>query len=127
MKYFIHLPMKMEPIVSSESSAIRTQAPGNYPKRNNLFLEHGGSLRTRLFCNVSVCVFVGVLVICEPIFTVIRFIRFVTPVVFIIKPDWSACICLTQLYDGRDTCRIYYIMYYNSKYNNKVIRSMNPL
>jgi len=38
MKYFIHLPMKMEPIVSSETSAIRTQTPGNYPKRNNLRL-----------------------------------------------------------------------------------------
>jgi len=38
MKYFIHLPMKMEPIVSSETSAIRTQTPGNYPKRNNLQL-----------------------------------------------------------------------------------------
>jgi len=37
MKYFIHLPMKMEPIVSSETSAIRTQTPGNYPKRNNLY------------------------------------------------------------------------------------------
>ena len=37
MKYhFIHLPMKMEPIVSSETMAIRTQTPGNYPKRNNL-------------------------------------------------------------------------------------------
>ena len=36
MKYFIHLPMKMEPIVSSETSAIRTQMPGNYPKRNKL-------------------------------------------------------------------------------------------
>jgi len=36
MKYLIHLPMKMEPIVSSETSAIRTQTPGNYPKRNNL-------------------------------------------------------------------------------------------
>jgi len=35
---FIHLPMKMEPIVSSETSAIRTQTPGNYPKRNNLNL-----------------------------------------------------------------------------------------
>jgi len=33
---FIHLPMKMEPIMSSETSAIRTQTPGNYPKRNNL-------------------------------------------------------------------------------------------
>jgi len=39
MKYFIHLPMKMEPIVSSETSAIRTQTPGNYPKRNNLLLQ----------------------------------------------------------------------------------------
>jgi len=38
--------MKMEPIVSSETSAIRTQTPGNYPKRNNLHLEHGESLRT---------------------------------------------------------------------------------
>jgi len=40
--------MKMEPIVSSETSAIRTQTPGNYPKRNNLHLEHGESLRTRI-------------------------------------------------------------------------------
>jgi len=36
MKYFIHLPMKMEPIVYSETSAIKTQTPGNYPKRNQL-------------------------------------------------------------------------------------------
>ena len=28
--------MKMEPTVSSETSAIRTQTPGNYPKRNKL-------------------------------------------------------------------------------------------
>ena len=47
MKYFIHLPMKMEPIVSSETSEIRTQTPGNYPKRNKLHLEHGESLKTR--------------------------------------------------------------------------------
>ena len=44
--YFIHLPMKMEPIVSSETSAIRTQTPGNYPKRNKLHLEHDESLKT---------------------------------------------------------------------------------
>ena len=44
---FIDLPMKMEPIVSSETSAIRTQTPGNYPKRNKLHLEHGESLKTR--------------------------------------------------------------------------------
>ena len=48
LTYFIHLPMKMEPIVSSETSAIRTQTPGNYPKRNKLHLEHGESLKTRL-------------------------------------------------------------------------------
>ena len=31
------------------------------------------------------------------------------PVVFIIKLVWSVCICLTQLYAGRDMYRIYYI------------------
>jgi len=36
LTYYIHLPMKMEPTVSSETSAIRTQATGNYPKRNIL-------------------------------------------------------------------------------------------
>ena len=30
--------MKMEPIVSSETSAIKTQTPGNYPKRNKLHI-----------------------------------------------------------------------------------------
>jgi len=49
MKYFIHLPMKMEITVSSETSAIRTQTPGNYPKRNKLHLQHGESLKTRSF------------------------------------------------------------------------------
>ena len=34
--FFIHIPMKMEPIRSSETSAIKTQTPGNYPKRNTL-------------------------------------------------------------------------------------------
>jgi len=28
--------MKMEPIVSSETSATKSQTPGNYPKRNKL-------------------------------------------------------------------------------------------
>ena len=36
-------------------------------------------------------------------------ISFVLPDVFIIKLDWSVCICLTQLYDGRDMYRIYLI------------------
>ena len=48
LTYFIHLPMKMEPIVSSETSAIRTQTPENYPERNKLNLEHGESLKTRI-------------------------------------------------------------------------------
>jgi len=33
-------------------SAIRIQAPGNYPKRNKVHLEHGESLKTRLFSSV---------------------------------------------------------------------------
>ena len=41
--------MKMEPTVSSETSEIRIQTPGNYPKRNKLHLEHGESLKTRKF------------------------------------------------------------------------------
>ena len=49
LTYFIHLPMKMEPTVSSETSAIRTQTLGNYPKRITLHLEHGESLKTRLY------------------------------------------------------------------------------
>ena len=36
LTFFIHLPMKMEPIRSSETSAIKTQTPGNYPERNIL-------------------------------------------------------------------------------------------
>jgi len=43
--------MKMEPIVSSETSATKSQTPGNYPKRNKLHLQHGESLRTRLSNN----------------------------------------------------------------------------
>jgi len=35
----------MEPTVSSETSAIRTQTPGNYQKRNKLHLEQGESLK----------------------------------------------------------------------------------
>ena len=33
--------MKMELIEGSETSAIRTQTPGNYPKENILHIEHG--------------------------------------------------------------------------------------
>ena len=41
----------MEPTVSSETSAIITQTPGNYPKRNTLHLKHGESLKTRIVLN----------------------------------------------------------------------------
>ena len=40
--------MKMELIRSSETSAIKTQTPVNYPKRNILQLKHSESLQTRL-------------------------------------------------------------------------------
>ena len=36
LHYFIHLPMKMEPIVSSETSAIRHQTSRNYPKKEQI-------------------------------------------------------------------------------------------
>jgi len=48
MKYFIHLPMKMELIEGSETSAIITQTPGNYPKENILYIEHGESLKSSI-------------------------------------------------------------------------------
>ena len=46
--YQFHLrrPMKMEPIRSSKTSAIKTQMPGNYAKRNILQLKHSESLKT---------------------------------------------------------------------------------
>jgi len=40
--------MKMELIEGSETSAIRTQMPGNYPKENVLHIEHGESLKSRI-------------------------------------------------------------------------------
>jgi len=40
--------MKMELIEGSETSAIGTQTPGNYPKENILRTEHGGSLKSRV-------------------------------------------------------------------------------
>ena len=45
--FFIHLPLKMEPIEGSETSAFRTQTPGNYPKENTLHKEHSESLKSR--------------------------------------------------------------------------------
>ena len=40
--------MKMELIEGSETSAIRTQTPGNYPKENKLHTEHGESLKSSI-------------------------------------------------------------------------------
>ena len=45
--------MKMELIDGSETSAIRTQTPENYPKENILHIEHGESLKSRKQFNVS--------------------------------------------------------------------------
>ena len=47
--------MKMEPIISSETSAIKTQTPRNYPKRNILQLKHGESLKTRKKTSTQFC------------------------------------------------------------------------
>ena len=38
LTFFIHLPMKMEPIRSSET-AVKTQTPGNYPKKEHITKE----------------------------------------------------------------------------------------
>jgi hypothetical protein len=38
----------MEPIEGSETSAYIYQTPGNYPKENLLYPEHGESLKSRI-------------------------------------------------------------------------------
>ena len=43
----LHLPMKMEPIEGSETSAFKPQTPGKYQKENKLHKEHGESLKSR--------------------------------------------------------------------------------
>jgi len=48
MPYSTLLPMKMEPIEGSETSAFINQTPGNYPKGNLLYSVHGESLKSRL-------------------------------------------------------------------------------
>jgi hypothetical protein len=56
LPYFIDLPLKMEPIECSETSAISTQTPRKHPKENMLHLTHGKSLESRypiLFAYVS--------------------------------------------------------------------------
>jgi hypothetical protein len=44
----------MEPIEGSETSAYIYQTPGNYPKENLLYSEHGESLKSRI--TTTVCV-----------------------------------------------------------------------
>ena len=44
-----HLPIKMELIEGSETSAISIVTPGNYPKENILHTEHGESLKSRMY------------------------------------------------------------------------------
>ena len=45
--------MKMELIECSETSAIRTQTPGNRPKENILHIEHGESLKTKILYQLT--------------------------------------------------------------------------
>jgi transcriptional antiterminator Rof (Rho-off) len=44
----LHLPMKMELIEGSKMSAYTNQTPGNYPKENLIYSEHGESLKSRI-------------------------------------------------------------------------------
>ena len=46
-KFSLHLPMKMEAIESSETSAFKTQTLGKYPNENMLHKKHGESLKSR--------------------------------------------------------------------------------
>ena len=47
--------MKMEQIECSETSAYKIQTPGNYPKENIIYSEHGESLKSRMIWD-SLCV-----------------------------------------------------------------------
>ena len=55
VKYFTTLPMKMELIEGSETSAYINQTPGNYPKGNLLYSVHGESLKSRIFGQFVFC------------------------------------------------------------------------
>ena len=51
------LPMKMELTEGSETSAIRSQTPGNYPKKNILHIEHGESLKSRTYTCIYIYIY----------------------------------------------------------------------
>jgi hypothetical protein len=48
-----HLPVKMEPTVSSETSAFKIQTPGKYPEEYLPHLQHGESLKTMVSLHVT--------------------------------------------------------------------------
>jgi hypothetical protein len=49
VKLFTFLPMKMEQIECSETSAYKVQTSGNYPEENIQHTENGESLKSRVF------------------------------------------------------------------------------
>ena len=49
----MYLPMKMEQTECSETSAYKIQTPGNYPEKNIQHIEHGESLKSRMFKSSS--------------------------------------------------------------------------
>ena len=54
--YLFHLqrqvPLKMEQIECSETSAYINQTSGNHPKENKQHSEHGESLKSRIFSSI---------------------------------------------------------------------------
>ena len=58
-------PMKMERLVSSETSALKGQTPGDYPKDTIRHSTHGGSLKSRLNVNdvFKISAFIGAFVL----------------------------------------------------------------
>ena len=59
--------MKLEQIECSETSAYIIQMPGNYPKENIIYSEHGESLKSRI--NTVICDCVMYAVALFPIFS----------------------------------------------------------
>jgi len=46
--------MKMEQIECSETPAYKIETPGNYPKENIIYSEHGESLKSKTKCINSI-------------------------------------------------------------------------
>ena len=47
------MTLKMEPIEGSETLAFRTRTPWNYPKENTLHKEHGESLKSSTYTDLT--------------------------------------------------------------------------